>query len=126
MEAIALFGGIAISVGGVLVLAFKALSAERRAGEQKARADVLDANHTIAARQLADTAAQLKDAQERLDDLSTALVNMAGDMPVNGSFHRLLQVADRRKAASGDGAGSVHHDESSDAGRDDGLLKPGE
>jgi hypothetical protein len=124
--AIALAIAVAAACGAVLTMALKALSAERRAGEQKARADSLDVNLTSIAALLADTTKQLQDARERMDALSEMAISDAANHPTDGSFKRLLALLGVNHAKGPDGAGNsaVLHGQPTPANDPDGLLDP--
>jgi len=119
--------GVAAIVG-VLTLALKALSAERRAGEQKARADSLDVNLTGLAAQLADMTNRCNEERQRADRLDSAYAKMLADvaaMPATGAFSRLLAIMSAAKTAARDPR-ELPAPISADAGSDSDLLKPGE
>lgn len=129
MESIALAALGLGAIGGVLTLALKALASERRAGEQKARADALDINLTGLAAQLADTNSlrlQEKQRADRLDDAYAQLLSEMAARGATGSYAVLLQIIAAAKANGGDGARGVHSPIGTDGGADTRLLKPGE
>lgn len=111
-------------------LAFVAIAATKRTGEQKARADVLDVNITGVAAQLADMTTRHKEQKERADKLSDLhakmLVEMAG-LPSAGSYQRLLSlIAAAQGTPAGDRQGGVPAPEPTEPGLDSRLLSPGE
>jgi hypothetical protein len=114
-------------MAGVIALALKALSAERRAGEQMARANSLDVNLTNLAAMLADAENRHREEKERADRLDDAVSQMVADMvagPVDGATRRLLQKANATKSARGDGARELHPPRSADVEAGTELLDP--
>lgn len=101
VEAIAVGVSFIAGAGAVLSLAFRALSAERRAGKAETKAAALDANHSHVSIRLAETAELLKDAQERIDELANELAKLAAAAPTTGSYWRLLLALNARKAPNG-------------------------
>lgn len=106
MEAIALAALSLGAIGGVLTLALKALASERRAGEQKARADMAEVNQTSLAAMLADE----KNRGDRLEDANATLLAELAGLDANGSFGRLLKVLGSSKTASDFGPRAVHRE----------------
>lgn len=130
MEALAFFGGVGIAVVAVLTMGLKAISAERRAGEQKARADSLDVNLADVTARYADVAKLHREEKERADALENAWLAAIASEPVAGAHDRMLQALAAARAARdhGDGARALP-----DGGRaaeprrgDTDLLAPGE
>jgi hypothetical protein len=122
-------GIFAVAIGGVLALAFKALSAEKRAGEQKARADSGDVNMTSLAAMLADMTNRHREEKERGDKLDDVVAKLLVEMasgPSVGAFDRLRTIIAAAKTADRDGQGVVSAPTSADARADTRLFRPGE
>jgi hypothetical protein len=123
--------GIAIAVVAVasaVTLPFlKALSSERRAGEQKARADSLDVNLTGLAAQLADSTKREQEQKQRADRLSAVHAKLLAEvalMPADGSYRRFVQIMSSASPEGSDGAGSVYQPTGARPGTDTDLLDP--
>lgn len=115
IETLALAGFGLASFAGVLSLTWTALRDRSARGEAEKRAAVLDANHTVLAKQNAELAAILKDTQERLNAMESMVLDAAASAPVSGAYVRLLSLIKAARApAGGDGDGEVHHDEAAD------------
>lgn len=116
---------------GVITMALKALSAERRAGEQKARGDVGDVNQTALATMLSDMTNQRNEEKARVARLRKALAGLQAQIvsgPVNGSAARLLQAIATATAEDDHDSRELPEPVSADtsAPRDSDLLRPGE
>lgn len=124
--AIAVALAVAAASAAVLTLAIKALGAERRAGDQKARADALDVNLTGLAAQLAEMTNRHREEKQRadgLDDLFAQVLTRAAG-PARGSYELLLAEVRAYYAKRGDGARAVHPSASPGTPGPDDLLDP--
>ena len=117
MEALAVALAGLGSAAAVLVLALKGWSTERRAGEQKARADALDVNLTNMAAMLADSTNREKEQRERAEKANRTITALLAEMaaaPAGGSYRRLIALISAAESAQ------------EPTSEDNRLLKPGE
>jgi hypothetical protein len=113
---------LAIVLAAVLPLAYTALAATKRAGEQKARADALDVNLAGMVAQRSDALNQARIEKERADGLDDLIAEMSVRRDVDGAFDELLLKWARSTANRGDGAGIVHPPASPSGPGPDDLL----
>jgi hypothetical protein len=102
---IALAVAIAAAIGGLIALALKALSAERRCGDARSDEASLAARLESMVKQRDDESTRADYEKGRADALDDALADAALNNvgPVDGSLGRLLQAWTRIRAKSGDG-----------------------
>jgi Skp family chaperone for outer membrane proteins len=128
-SALVVLAAVAVALGAVLTLALKALSeahgridAERRYGEQKSRADMLDVNVTSVVANLAEEKARA----DRLTAANSKLLAEIASLPAGGSYQRLLQIiAEAHDPNGGHGPLAVPAAVEAKPGDDTTLLAPG-
>lgn len=126
---LALAGYSVTVLASVLVLAFRCLGAERRAGEQKARGDCLDVNLTGLAAQLADMTNRHREEKERADHADDTVAQMLAEMaarPAAGSYAVLLQIIAAKHAERRDGSRAMPAPAGAHDGLDTELSRPGD
>jgi hypothetical protein len=115
-------------IGSTLALAIWALLAERRAGRQQARGDVLAVRLELAQATIKTEGQRADFEKERADALDDALAHAAVTGSVDGAFDRLLQTWHDARATDRRPAMPLAEpaETASASTRSDDLLRPGE
>jgi hypothetical protein len=120
---VALAIALAAAVGGLIALAVKAISAERRCGDARSDESAVAVRFESMTKQRDDAETRADDERKRANALDDLLAEMAASGPVDGAYQRLLSKW-KTTRARGDAAPAVPAP-SAPAASDE-LMRPGD
>lgn len=123
---VALALAVAAAVSGLIALALKALSAEKRGGDARADEAGLAKSLEFMTRQRDDAETRANEERNRADALDSLLAEMATSGPVDGAFDRLLSKWQAARTRRHDPAAMPAPSGTATASSGDELLRPGD